>query len=104
MFEPSHGLAVDSDFACSRIIEARQQADDCRLTSPSRTNQRRQLTWLDLQTQVLKDRLGLAIGKRHMIEFNLAFESRRLLCARHITHLHFILEHFANSLPSDGRL
>ena len=95
---------VDANFAGRQIVKARQQADDGSLAGARRAHQRGQLAGLDFEAEVFQHRLCFVVGKVDAIEFDSAFEARRGLCARQVAHLHFVLEHRADTLPTDRSL
>ena len=86
-FETANVSAVDSDFARRKIVEARQQAHDCRLARSRWANQSRQLSGLDFEAEVAEHGLASIIRKVDPIEFDLAFEARRALSAGQVARL-----------------
>src|SRR5205807_8910914 len=90
---------VNLNLARVRFIEAREQTDDGRLTCASRTDERRELSRLDVQTQFSNDRRATLVSETYLVEFNFAFESWRRFRAGNIAHLSLVLQHFADALP-----
>src|SRR6266550_1558441 len=88
----------------SRVVEARNQADDAGFAGPGWTYQRRHLSRFDAEAYVLEDGRILRIRKGNVIELNVPLETRSTDSATGILNLVVGFYYFANSLIADSRL
>lgn len=81
-------VTVDQNLAVGQVVEARDQVDDRGFARARRTDEGDAFPGLHVEVQVFQNVEAWIVGKRHVVELDIALHRRQFLCPRHIADRH----------------